>query len=83
VVTLDSVAGGEESLKQHGAHDIIDGPNHALGLDVREEKSARGQVIKLSSIITLDTPDSVAKLCGHVSEEVRKGGEVVGLATQR
>jgi hypothetical protein len=41
---------------------------------VREEESLGGGVIKLVAIITLDRPDSAAKLCGQVSEEVREWG---------
>jgi hypothetical protein len=49
---------------------------------VREEESAGG-VIKLTSIITLDAPDSAAKLRGHKGKEVREGGEGVRLLAQR
>jgi hypothetical protein len=42
-----------------------------------------GGVIELSSIITLDTLDGATKLRGHVSEEVREGGEGVRLMKQR
>jgi hypothetical protein len=56
--------------------------NHSLGLGdlwgsvgtqhleldaLRGEESAGGGVIKLASIIALDTPNGVAKLCGHES----------------
>jgi hypothetical protein len=50
---------------------------------MREEESAGGGVIKLMSIIALDTPDGAAKLCGHKSEEVGEGGEGVKLLAQR
>jgi hypothetical protein len=51
---------------------------------VREEVCMwGGGVIELSSIITLDTLDGATKLRGHVSEEVREGGEGVRLMKQR
>jgi hypothetical protein len=68
--------------------------NHALGLVVlrgsvgihhlklntmREEENASGGVIKLMSIIALDTPDGATKVRGHKEEEVGDGGEGVGL----
>jgi hypothetical protein len=98
VKALSPVTSWKESLEQHGAYDIIGGMNHALGLAVlwasvgtrhlkleavREEESAGGEVIKLAAIITLDAPDSAAKLCGHKGEEVGEGGEVVELLTHQ
>jgi hypothetical protein len=80
-----------------GVHDIIVCVNHALSLAVlrrgvgtrhpeldvvKEEESPRG-VIKLSFITLLDSTNGAAKLCGHISEEVRKGGEGVRLVAQR
>jgi hypothetical protein len=79
-------------------HDIVRGTNHALGLTVlrgsvgtrhpkldaaREEESAGGGVIKLTSIIALDAPDGAVKLRGHKGKEVGEGGEGVGLLAQR
>jgi hypothetical protein len=49
----------------------------------REEESAGGGVIKLASIIALDTSDGAAKLRGHKGEEVGEGGKGVGLLAQR
>jgi hypothetical protein len=49
---------------------------------VREEESAGGGVIKLASIITLDTPDGAGKLHGHKGKEVGEGGEGVRLLAQ-
>jgi hypothetical protein len=55
-----------------------------LKLDtVREEESVGGGVIKLSSIIALDTPNGAAKLRGHKGEEVGEGGEGVRLLAQQ
>jgi hypothetical protein len=79
-------------------HDIVGGMNHALDLVVlqesagtrhskldasREEESAGGGVIKLTSIIALDAPDGAVKLRGHKDKEVGEGGEGVGLLPQR
>jgi hypothetical protein len=90
--------GWKGRLEQQGAHDIIGGTIHALGLAVlqgslgtrhlkldavREEKSACRGVIKLTSIIALDAPDGAAKLRGHKGEEVGEGGEGVKLLAQR
>jgi hypothetical protein len=85
------------SLEQQGAHNIIGGTNHVPDLAilresvgtrhpkldvVREEESAAGGVIKLASIITLDTPDGAAKLHGHKGKEVGEGGKGVRLLAQ-
>jgi hypothetical protein len=43
------------------------------------EAESEGGVIKLTSIIALDSPDGVAKLYGHKGEEVGEGGEGVRL----
>jgi hypothetical protein len=40
-------------------------------------------VIKLASIITLDTLYGIAKRCGHKGEEMGEGGEGVGLLAQQ
>jgi hypothetical protein len=68
--------------------------NHVLGLAIlwgsvgtqypkldtmREEESMGGRVIKLESIIALDTPDGAAKLRGYKGKEVEEGGEGVRL----
>ena len=50
---------------------------------MRKEEGAGRGVIELPSIITLNTPNGATKLRGHESEEVREGGEGVGLMTQR
>jgi hypothetical protein len=92
VKALSPETGWKGSLEQQGAHDIVGGTNHAFGLAVlrgsigtrhpkldamREEESAGGRVIKLTSIIAL------AKLRGHKGKEVIEGGEYVGLLAQR
>jgi hypothetical protein len=45
---------------------------------MREEEGVGG-VIKLISIVTLDTPHGTTKLCGHIGEKVGKGGKHVRL----
>jgi hypothetical protein len=50
---------------------------------VREEESAGGGVIKLTSIIALDFLDGAIKLRGHKGKEVGEGGEGVRLLAQR
>jgi hypothetical protein len=49
---------------------------------VRKE-GASGGVVKLTSIVTLDTPDGITKLRGHISEKVRERGERVRLMVRR
>jgi hypothetical protein len=85
------------SLEQHRGHNIVSGMNHVIGLavlqgsvgtrhpklDVMREEESAGGVIKLMSIIALDTPDGATKLCGHKCKEVGEGGECVGLLAQR
>jgi hypothetical protein len=83
VKALNPVASWKESLKQQGVHDIISGMNHALNLAIlrecvgtqhlkldtmRKEEGARG-VVKLTSSVTLYTPDGTTKLCGHISNK--------------
>jgi hypothetical protein len=91
VKALNPVVGWKRCLEQQGAHDIVGGANHALGLAILrggvgarhpklntmgQEEGARG-VIKLSSVIALDTADGVTKLHENVGKEVREGGESV------
>jgi hypothetical protein len=85
VKALSLVASRKGILEQQRAHDIVGGMNHALSLvvlwgrvgtrhpkldTVRKEKGAGG-VVKLTSIVALDTSDGITKLCGHISEKVR------------
>jgi hypothetical protein len=49
---------------------------------VKEEESAGGGVIKLTTIVTLDGLDGKAELCGHPSEEVKECGKSIRLRTQ-
>jgi hypothetical protein len=50
---------------------------------MRKEEYVGGGVVKLTSIITLDTPDGTTKLREHISKKVREHGERVRLMAQR
>ena len=84
----------EEKAADHvggGANDAF-GPT-ALGRGVGaqetqldamgEEEGARGVVVKLAAIITLEGMNRVTELGGDPSEEVGEGGECVGLQPKR
>jgi hypothetical protein len=96
VKVFGPVASRKESMEQQGAYDIIDGTNHVLSLTVmwehvgtrhlkldtvRKEEGASGGVIKLTSIITLDTLNGTTKLRGYISEKMTNSGERVRLMT--
>jgi hypothetical protein len=98
VKALCPEAWGQGGLDQKGAHDVIRGPNHALRLAVLwrsvrtghtqlntsgEKEGARGVVIELTTVVTLDGLHGEAELSGHPGKEVKEGGEGVGLGTQR
>jgi hypothetical protein len=54
-----------------------------LELDTVKEEESVGGVIKLTSIITLDTPDGATKLIGQIREEVRGVVKVLDLWCSR
>jgi hypothetical protein len=98
VKALNPVARWKESLEQQGAHDIISGTNYMLSLAIpwgcvgtrhskrdtmRKEEYVGGGVVKLTSIVTLDTPDGTTKLREHISKKVREHEERVRLMAQR
>jgi hypothetical protein len=98
VKTLNPVVSRKGSLEWQGAHDIIGGTNHMLNLailwgrvgtrhpkldTVRKDEGASGGVVKLTSIVALDTPDGTTKLRGHKSKKVRERGECVKLMAQQ
>jgi hypothetical protein len=77
------VASQNISLKKQGAQHIINGAEDALSFTFLRrsvgirypqkypfggEECARGGVIELSTIVTLDDFDGVAKLCGDISD---------------
>jgi hypothetical protein len=75
----NSVANWKGSLEQQGAHDIVGGTNHALSLtvlwghvgrrhpklDTVKKEEGEGGVVKLTSIVALDTPSGTTKLRGQ------------------
>ena len=78
--------GGDATLKNKRANDIVDSPNdafsftilrrgvwtgHAQTNAVGEEEDARTGVIKLRAIIALNTLHSNIELGAHISEKVR------------
>jgi hypothetical protein len=79
------VASQNRSLKKQGMHHFIDGAKDALNFTVpqrnvwtrhpqkypiRGKECARGDVIELMVIITLDGFDGMVKLCGDISEKM-------------
>jgi len=44
---------------------------------VREKEGTGGGVIELLTIVTLDSLDGEAELCGHPSEKVNERGESI------
>jgi hypothetical protein len=40
---------------------------------MRKEEDASGEVVKVTSIVALDTPDGTTKLREHISEKVSVG----------
>jgi hypothetical protein len=83
-------------MEQQGAYDIVDDTNHVLSLTVlwrhvgtrhpkldtvRKEEGASGGVIKLTSIVALDTLNGTTKLRGYISEKMTNSGERVRLMT--
>jgi len=98
VEALSPVTGREGGLEQQGAHDVVGGANHALGLAVlrrsvgaghpqlhtegQEEGTGR-RVVKLSPVVALNTLDGATELRGHPSEEARERGKRVRLQAQR
>ena len=94
VQSLFPVTGREIRLKKEATDHVGGGANDAfgpaiLGRGVRarekhpntvgDEEGARGSVIKLMAIITLEATDRAMELGGDLGEEVGEGGERVGL----
>ena len=84
---LNPIDGWQAALKKQGAHNIINGAKSALGFTVllrgvgarhakngtvREEERAGRGVVKLAAIVTLDSLNGGAKLCGDVGKKVGK-----------
>jgi hypothetical protein len=97
VQALSPEASRKRRLEQKSVHGVVSGANHALSLailrggiqtrhaqldTVREEEGTGGEVIKLTTIVTLDGLDGEAEQCGHPNEEVKNRGESIRLRTQ-
>ena len=95
---LCPVAGRERHLEEKAADHVGGGTNYTLGpavlgggigaremqLDaMSEEERARGVVIELAAIVTLQSTDRATKLSGYPGEEVCEGGECVRLQPKR
>jgi hypothetical protein len=95
---LCPVASRERRLEEKAADHIGGGANHAFGtavlgrgvraretqLDAMSEKErARGVIVELAVVVTLQGTDRAVKLGGDPSEEVCEGGERVGLQSKR
>jgi hypothetical protein len=89
---LCPVAGRERCLEEKATEHIGGGADHAFGAAVlcrgvgaretqldamSEEERARGVVIELATIVTLQSTDRATKLSGYPGEEVCEGGESV------
>jgi len=94
VQALSPEASRKRGVKQKGAYGVVGGANHALNLvvlrggirtrhaqlDTVKEKEGMGRrVIELPTIVTLDSLDSEAELCGHPSEKVNERRESIRL----
>jgi hypothetical protein len=44
---------------------------------IRQEEDSGGRVVKLTSVVTLDSFDSPAELSRHISKEIRQSSEGV------
>jgi len=79
-------SGGNANPKKKGANGIVDSPNnafsftvlrrgvwtgHAQANAVGEEEDARTGVVKLRSIVALNTLHSNIELGAHISEKIR------------
>jgi hypothetical protein len=95
---LCPVTGGERRMEEKAADHVGGGANHAFGpavlgrgvgaretqLDAMSEKErARGVIVELAAVVTLQGTDRAVKLGGDPGEEVCEGGERVGLQSKR
>jgi hypothetical protein len=97
VQALSPEASMKRGLKEKGAHGVVGGANHLLSLailrrgiwarnaqlnTVRDKECSGGGVIKLTTIVTLDSLDGETELCGHPSKEVKERGKCIRLRTE-
>jgi hypothetical protein len=95
---LCPVAGRERRLEEKAADHIGGGADHAFGTTVlcrgvraretqlgamSEKERARGVVVELAAVVTLQGTNRAVKLGGDPGEEVCEGGERVGLQPKR
>ena len=98
VKRLNTIGGGNTSLKHERANDIVDRTNDVLGFTILrrgvwarhpkmkaagEEESAGTRVVKLLPVVTLDDLDCHAKLCLYIGKEVSYSGKRIRLEAQR
>ena len=82
---LSPEAWGQGGLEEESAHNVVRGANHALSLAVlgrsirtrhaqlntpREKERARGGVIELTAVVTLNGLNGETELSGHPGKEV-------------
>jgi hypothetical protein len=83
---------GKGSLNQQSANDIVNQTNNTFGFTilwgrvrtrhpelgvVRQEEDSDGRVVKLTSVVTLDSFDNTAELSRHISKEIGQISEGV------
>jgi len=98
VESLDPVGWRHGGLKQQGANNIIDGANNAFSFTIlrrsvgagHAEMNAAGEeecpgagVVKLASVVTLDSFHRCGELCGGGGDEPGKSAESVRFEAQR
>ena len=89
-------ARGQGGLEEESAHNVVHGANHALSLAVlgrsirtrhaqlntpREKERARGGVIELTAVVTLNGLNGETELSGHLGKEVEEGRKCLRLST--
>jgi hypothetical protein len=89
---------GKRSLNQQSADDIVNRMNNTFSFTilwgrvrtrhselcaVRQEEDAGGRVVKLTSVVALDSFDSPAELSRHINKEIRQSSEGVRFKFQR
>jgi hypothetical protein len=83
---------GKRSLNQQSADDIVNRTNNMFSFTilwgcvrtqhlelcaVRQEEDAGGRVVKLTSVVTLDSFDSPTELSRHIGKEIGQSSEGV------
>jgi hypothetical protein len=83
---------GKGSLNQQSADDIVNGTNNTFSFTilwgrvrtrhpelcaVRQEEDSGGRVVKLTSVVALDSFNSPAELSRHIGKEIGQSSEGV------